>query len=87
MAKGLCVIVSANDRGPLAAIIDDRDRPLKHIQRAQIMLSRPTVCRCCKWRYAAASAARPCGDALRAENEKLREKVRRLLRSHRRSAR
>jgi hypothetical protein len=34
MAQELCVIVSAEDRTRLAAIIDDRNRPLKHIQRA-----------------------------------------------------
>src|ERR1043165_9697913 len=38
MAQDLCVIVSAEDRARLAAIIDDRNRPLKHIQRAQIIL-------------------------------------------------
>src|SRR6202051_3648243 len=38
MAQELCVIVSAEDRTRLAAIIDDRNRPLKHIQRAQIVL-------------------------------------------------
>jgi len=38
MAQELCVIVSAEDRARLAAIIDDRNRPLKHVQRAQIVL-------------------------------------------------
>ena len=38
MAQELCVIVSAEDRGRLAAIIDDRNRPLQHIQRAKIVL-------------------------------------------------
>ena len=38
MAQEVCVIVSAEDRARLAAIIDDRNRPLKHIQRAQIIL-------------------------------------------------
>src|SRR5919112_3161934 len=38
MAQELCVSVSAEDRARLAAIIDDRNRPLKHIQRAQIIL-------------------------------------------------
>src|SRR6202035_2946025 len=38
MAQQLCVIVSVEDRTRLAAIIDDRNRPLKHIQRAQIVL-------------------------------------------------
>jgi Homeodomain-like domain-containing protein len=38
MAQDVCVIVNAEDRARLAAIIDDRNRPLKHIQRAQIIL-------------------------------------------------
>jgi len=38
MAQELCVIISAEDRARLAAIIDDRNRPLKHVQRAQIVL-------------------------------------------------
>ena len=38
MAQEVCVTVSAADRAHLAAIIDDRNRPLKHIQRAQILL-------------------------------------------------
>ena len=38
MAQDVCVTVNAADRAHLAAIIDDRNRPLKHIQRAQIIL-------------------------------------------------
>ena len=38
MAQEVCVTVSAEDRVRLAAIIEDRNRPLKHIQRAQIIL-------------------------------------------------
>src|ERR1700746_1739922 len=38
MAQELWVIVSAEDRTRLRACIDDRNRPLKHIQRAQIVL-------------------------------------------------
>src|ERR1051325_2078717 len=38
MAQEVCFTVSAADRAHLAAIIDDRNRPLKHIQRAQIIL-------------------------------------------------
>jgi Homeodomain-like domain/DDE superfamily endonuclease len=38
MAQDLCVIVGAEDRARLASIVDDRNRPLKHIQRAQIIL-------------------------------------------------
>src|ERR1041384_8463241 len=38
MAQEVGVTVSAADRAHLAAIIDDRNRPLKNIQRAQIIL-------------------------------------------------
>ena len=38
MAQTVSPIVSAEDRARLAAIIHDRSRPLKHIQRARIVL-------------------------------------------------
>src|ERR671916_283464 len=38
MAQTSCVILSFDDRERLAAIIADRNRPLKHIQRARIIL-------------------------------------------------
>ena len=38
MAQTLSVIVSPEDRARLASIIGDRSRPLKHIQRARIIL-------------------------------------------------
>jgi transposase len=38
MAQTVSVIVSAEDRARLAAIVADRSRPLKHLQRAQIVL-------------------------------------------------
>ena len=38
MAQTVSVIVSAEDRARLAAIVGDRSRPLKHIQRARIVL-------------------------------------------------
>ncbi len=38
MAQTSCVILSADDRQRLAAIIGDRSRPLKHVQRARIIL-------------------------------------------------
>src|SRR5205085_4035593 len=38
MAQTVCVVVSAEDRARLAAIIGDRSRPLKHMQRARIVL-------------------------------------------------
>ena len=38
MAQEVCVIVGMEDRARLVAIINDRNRPLKHIQRAKIVL-------------------------------------------------
>ena len=38
MAQELCVVVSDEDRVRLEAIIDDRTRPVKHVQRARIVL-------------------------------------------------
>jgi transposase len=38
MAQTVCVIVGADERERLAAIIGDRSRPLKHVQRARIVL-------------------------------------------------
>ena len=38
MAEDVCVIVGAEDRARLAAIIGDQNRPLKHIQRVRIVL-------------------------------------------------
>jgi transposase len=38
MAQDVCVIVNAEDRARLAAIVGDRSRALKHVQRARIVL-------------------------------------------------
>jgi hypothetical protein len=38
MAQTVCVIVDAEDRGRLTAVIGDRNRPPKHVQRARIVL-------------------------------------------------
>ena len=38
MAQEVCVIVNAEDRARLAAVVGDRRRPLKHVQRARIVL-------------------------------------------------
>ena len=38
MAQELCVVVSDEDRARLEAIVGDRNRLLKHVQRAQIVL-------------------------------------------------
>jgi transposase len=38
MAQTICVIVSSEDRAQLAAIVGDRSRPLKHVQRARLVL-------------------------------------------------
>src|SRR3978361_2099318 len=38
MAQTVCIILDATERARLNAIIGDRSRPLKHIQRARILL-------------------------------------------------
>ena len=38
MAQELCVVVSEEDRVRLEAIVGDRTRPVKHVQRARIVL-------------------------------------------------
>ena len=38
MTQELCVVVSNDDRVHLEAIIGDRTRPVKHVQRARIVL-------------------------------------------------
>src|ERR1051326_7662324 len=38
MAQTVSVIVTAEERVRLAAIVGDRSRPLKHVQRAKIVL-------------------------------------------------
>jgi hypothetical protein len=38
MAQQVSVIVSPEDRARLAAVVGDRNRPLKHVQRARIVL-------------------------------------------------
>src|SRR5580704_1262602 len=38
MAQTVCVLAPAEDRERLLAIVADRNRPLKHVRRAQIVL-------------------------------------------------
>src|SRR5271167_3326035 len=38
MAQEVCVVVGAEDRARLTAIVGDRSRPLKHVQRSRIVL-------------------------------------------------
>ncbi|GJD40824.1 hypothetical protein OICFNHDK_3300 [Methylobacterium bullatum] len=38
MAQTVCVLLDATDAARLAAIASDRSRPLKHTQRARIVL-------------------------------------------------
>src|SRR5689334_3055217 len=38
MAQTVCVILDDDDRARLALIVVDRSRPLKHVQRARIVL-------------------------------------------------
>ena len=39
MAQGVCVVVNTAERERLAAIVADRNRPRKHIERARIVLA------------------------------------------------
>ena len=38
MAQTICVIISTADRERLQAIVGDRNRPQKHVERARIVL-------------------------------------------------
>ena len=38
MAQEVCVVVGAEDRARLTAMVGDRSRPLKHLQRSRIVL-------------------------------------------------
>ena len=54
MAQNVCVIASADDRARLAAIVADRSWPLRHVQRARIVLhsaDRLQVSRPAGWRW------------------------------------
>ncbi len=39
MAQGICVVLNTAERAQLAAIVADRNRPRKHIERARIVLA------------------------------------------------
>jgi hypothetical protein len=39
MAQQVCVVLSAAEREQLAAIVADRNRPRKHLERARIVLA------------------------------------------------
>jgi hypothetical protein len=45
MAQTVCVLPPAEDRERLLAIVADRNRPLKHVRRAQIVLCSADLCR------------------------------------------
>jgi hypothetical protein len=38
MAQSVCILLGDEDRLRLAAIVGDRNRPQKHVQRARIVL-------------------------------------------------
>ncbi|HTV69182.1 MAG TPA: IS630 family transposase, partial [Rhizobiaceae bacterium] len=38
MAQTVCILPTSEDRERLLAIVSDRNRPLKHVQRARIIL-------------------------------------------------
>jgi len=61
MAQTVNVIVPAEDRERLLAIISDRNRPLKHVQRRRSFCRLPSGCRSLKWRDKPGSAAPQCG--------------------------
>ncbi len=61
MAQTVNVIVAAEDRERLLAIASDRNRPLKHVQRARIISFRRSVCRSPKSLAEPESAALPFG--------------------------
>jgi hypothetical protein len=39
MAQTICVIVSASDKERVEAIVADRNRPQKHVERARVVLA------------------------------------------------
>jgi len=39
MAQTVCVILSSSDRQMLEAIVADRNRPQKHVERARVVLA------------------------------------------------
>jgi len=39
MAQQVCVVLSAAEREQLVAIVADRNRPRKHVERARIVLA------------------------------------------------
>jgi len=54
MGQTVCVLPPTDQR--LLAIVADRNRPLKHVQRAQSSFVRRIACLCRKWRGARTSA-------------------------------
>ena len=44
MAQTICVIISTAERERLQAIVEDRNRPQKHVWRAQIILATAEGC-------------------------------------------
>ena len=43
MGQQVCVVLSAAEREQLAAIVADRNRPRKHVERARIVLKIPSL--------------------------------------------
>ena len=46
MAQTVCVILSSSDRQMLEAIVADRNRPQKHVERARVVLAAASCGRC-----------------------------------------
>ena len=61
MAQEVCVVVGAEDRARLTAIIGDRSRPLKHLQRSRIVLFSTDRLPVIEVARRAGSAVRRCG--------------------------
>jgi hypothetical protein len=61
MAQEVCVMVGAEDRARLAAVVGDRRRSLKHVQRARIVLLSAERCRFLRSPAGRASAGRRSG--------------------------
>ena len=54
ITQTVCVVLSAAERKGLAAIVADRNRPRKHVERARIVRARRIPGRRSAWRKASA---------------------------------
>ena len=61
MARTVLLLLSAQHSADLQGVIEDRGRPVKHVQRAQIILLSAELLRCWRLPSRSASAGRWCG--------------------------